>query len=52
MLICLVGGGKAGLKLQMMFSRDKKKEEGRNKWRNRYWKETYQNQKNAYLQEI
>lgn len=36
----------------VVFHRDKEKEDGKDKWRNRYRKETYQNQNNAYLQEI
>ena len=34
----------------VVFHKDTEKEEGRDKWRNRYWKETWQNQ-NAHFQE-
>lgn len=36
----------------VVFHKDKKKKEGRDKWRNRYWKEACQNKNNANLQEI
>lgn len=49
----LLGRKKGMIKTpNVVFHRDKEKEKGKDKWRNKYRKETYQNQNNAYLQEI